>query len=117
MHIQDEVGQGKTENLFMESLHVPQVALSGRIVYIIKRNMVKKIPTLKVSSTIHEWGRQTRKKTRKELGVSVHLSELHGCGRNLSCLSLHLYISFSMVDYLLKVKAKINHFEFFLSGI
>lgn len=66
-----------------------------------------------MSRTIHKWRSQTREKTRKELGVSVHLSELHGCGQNVSCLSLHLYGSPSMMACLLKVKAKINHFKLF----
>lgn len=71
----------------------------------------KKIATLKKNSTIHKWRSQTRENTRKELGVSVHLSELHGCGQNTRCLSLHLYAS-PMMACLLKGKAKINHFKF-----
>lgn len=36
MCILDEVGQGRVENLFMELLYAPQVALMGTIVYIVR---------------------------------------------------------------------------------
>lgn len=35
--IQEQVSQVRAENLLMESLHAPQVALTGRIVYYITK--------------------------------------------------------------------------------
>lgn len=37
MCIQEQVGQVRAENLLMESLHAPQVALTDRIVYYITK--------------------------------------------------------------------------------